>query len=121
MFMALGVGMAVNQFRAVFEAVIGHKSAFVRTPKYNLDALSAGAAGWRAKRYRGVRNWVPYVELMFAIYFTISVGYAMQQGLWGTVPFILIFFVGFWYVALLSLFQGRRRVAAPPVPVPAAG
>ncbi len=121
MFMALGVGMAVNQFRAVFEAVIGHKSAFVRTPKYNLDALSAGAAGWRAKRYRGVRNWVPYVELMFAIYFTISVGYAIQQGLWGTVPFILIFFVGFWYVALLSLLQGRRRAAAPPVPVPAAG
>ena len=120
MFMALGVGMAVNQFKAVFEAVIGHKSAFVRTPKYNLDASSTGSATWVAKRYRGVRSWVPYVELFFALYFTISVGYAVRQELWGTVPFIMIFFIGFWYIAILSLFQGRRRAKQVVAPAPAA-
>jgi len=120
MLMAMGVGMAVNQFKAVFEGVIGHQSAFIRTPKYNLNASSAGSANWVAKRYRGVRNWVPFVELFFAVYFTISVGFAVSQGLWGTVPFVMIFFVGFWYISMLSLFQGRRRAAPKTQPTAAA-
>jgi hypothetical protein len=111
MLMSMGVGMAVNQFKAVFEAVIGHKSGFIRTPKYNLDATSLGNTGWLTKKYRGSRSWVPWVELFFALYFTVSLSFAMSQNLWGTIPFIMIFFTGFWYVTILSLFQGRTRKA----------
>lgn len=120
MMMALGVGMAVNQFKAVFEAVIGHKSPFVRTPKYNLDASSQGSAGWLTKRYRGARNWVPFVELFFALYFTASLTFAISERLWGTIPFVMIFVVGFWYIAVLSLFQGRQRTKQALQPAPAA-
>jgi hypothetical protein len=118
MLMALGVGMTVNQAKAVFEAVIGNQSAFVRTPKFNLDQASKGNA-WATKRYRGVRGWAPWVELFFAVYFSISVGYCLSSGLWMTLPFVLIFFTGFWYVAILSLFQGRASRATSAEPAPA--
>ena len=34
MMLAVGIGLTVNQSKAVLEALIGHDSAFVRTPKY---------------------------------------------------------------------------------------
>ena len=69
---------------------------------------------------RSARNWIPFVELFFALYFTSSLVYAVSKGLWGTVPFVMIFVVGFWYVAGLSLFQGRRRTAPALQPQPTA-
>jgi cellulose synthase/poly-beta-1,6-N-acetylglucosamine synthase-like glycosyltransferase len=108
MMLAVGIGLTVNQSKAVLEALIGHESGFVRTPKYDQGGAAARDS-WLYKRYRGVRNLVPFVELAFAVYFTVVVGYAISQGLWGTLPFLALFFTGFWYVALLSLFQGRVR------------
>jgi cellulose synthase/poly-beta-1,6-N-acetylglucosamine synthase-like glycosyltransferase len=122
MMLAVGIGLTVNQSKAVLEALIGHESAFVRTPKY-AQGDAEHRHSWLLKRYRGVRNLVPFVELAFAVYFTVVVGYAVAQGLWGTLPFLALFFVGFWYVALLSLFQGRVRTHAavtPPRPAIAA-
>ena len=117
--MAVAVGLTVNQAKAVFEAVIGNESAFVRTPKFNQDGTSKGNSGWLAKRYRGARGLVPILELLFALYFTVSLGYCIRQQLWMTVPFVMIFFTGFWYVSLMSLFQGRRRVVTVADPAPA--
>jgi cellulose synthase/poly-beta-1,6-N-acetylglucosamine synthase-like glycosyltransferase len=121
--LAVGIGLTVSQSKAVVEALLGHQSAFVRTPKY----AQGGAAhrdSWLQKRYRGVRNLVPFAELLFALYFTVSVVYAIANGLWGTLPFLSLFVGGFWYVALLSLFQGRvaaeSAVGAPPRPAVAA-
>ena len=34
---ALGIGMSVNNAKAVLEAIFNHKTGFVRTPKYGLD------------------------------------------------------------------------------------
>lgn len=117
--MALGIGMAVNQAKAVFEAVIRRETPFVRTPKFNLDQSSKGAQ-WKAKRYKGAITWVPIAEMAFAMYFTGIFVYALTLGMWGTLPFLLLFLIGFWYVAGLSLAQrlaGRVRATAPrPVP-----
>jgi hypothetical protein len=116
--LAVGIGLTVNQSKAVMEALVGHRTAFVRTPKY---ATGEAAGNWTAKRYRGVRNWAPMIELVFAVYFTVVLGYAVGHGLFGAIPFLLLFFAGFWYVALMSLFQGRlaARPAAPVGPAPA--
>ncbi len=119
MMLAVGIGLTINQAKAVLEALLGHESGFVRTPKYDA-ASNDGPNAWVKKRYRGVRNLVPFVELAFAVYFTAVLGYACSERLWGTLPFLCLFFVGFWYIALLSLFQGRLArhpiVDAPPRP-----
>jgi cellulose synthase/poly-beta-1,6-N-acetylglucosamine synthase-like glycosyltransferase len=108
--LAVGIGLTVNQTKAVIEALFGHQSEFVRTPKF---AVKAGAS-WGSRLYRGSRGLVAFAELVLAVYFTISVLYAVNEGLWGSIPFLLIFVGGFWYVALMSFFQGRAATAPTP-------
>lgn len=118
--LAVGIGLTVNQAKAVLEALVGHRSGFVRTPKF---AVGEHPAAWAKKSYRGARNWAPYVELAFAVYFTAVMAYAVANALYGALPFLTLFFAGFWYVALMSLFQGRfasrPTFAAPPAPAAA--
>jgi hypothetical protein len=67
---------------------------------------------WKQKRYRGGMSFVPFVELALGLYFTAMAVYAAAYGIYGTLPFILIFQAGFLYAAGLSLFQNMVRVPA---------
>ncbi|MCE7934359.1 MAG: glycosyltransferase [Chlorobi bacterium CHB2] len=49
-FMAGTMGLAVNNTKAVIEAVISHRSAFNRTPKYNIKRR--GDRAWQRSAYR---------------------------------------------------------------------
>src|SRR3989304_933320 len=48
MVMAVGIGLAVNNSKAVIEAMLGHESEFARTPKYG---IGRGREGWQDKKY----------------------------------------------------------------------
>ncbi len=106
--LSLGIGISVNNAKAVLEALLGHASEFKRTPKYHVEA--AGDE-WKHKRYRGGVNFVPFVELAFGVYFSVMAWYAATHDIWGTLPFILLFQAGFLYAACLSLFQDVGRLA----------
>jgi cellulose synthase/poly-beta-1,6-N-acetylglucosamine synthase-like glycosyltransferase len=105
--LALGIGLSVNNAKAVLEGLFGRPSEFVRTPK--LGVLAA-TDDWRLKRYRGLTNWVPYIELALAFYFAAMAVYAVTHGLWGSLPFILIFQAGYLYTSVLSLIQEFERL-----------
>ena len=47
----------------------------------------------------------PLIELALGLYFTATVFYALANGIYGTVPFLVLFQVGFLYTGLLSLIQ----------------
>jgi cellulose synthase/poly-beta-1,6-N-acetylglucosamine synthase-like glycosyltransferase len=100
--LSIGVGISVNNAKAVIEGLFGGPSEFTRTPKYHIEG--AGDE-WKQKRYKGSLTWVPYVELMLGLYFTAMAVYALAYGIYGTLPFIMLFQCGFLYAALLSLFQ----------------
>jgi cellulose synthase/poly-beta-1,6-N-acetylglucosamine synthase-like glycosyltransferase len=108
--LAIGIGLSVNNAKAVLEALFGFSSEFKRTPKYRVEGNSAE---WRKKRYRGSINWVPWVELAFGLYFTLMAAYAISYGLIGTLPFILLFQCGFLYTSLMSLLQSLPRFLMP--------
>jgi len=103
--LSVGIGLSVNNAKAVIEALVGHDSEFTRTPKYRVEAAGDD---WRLKRYRGSLNFVPFVELALGLYFTVMAYYAAVNGILGTLPFIFLFQFGFLYAALLSLFQGFK-------------
>ncbi len=105
--LSVGIGLSVNNAKAVVEALIGHDSEFTRTPKYRVEAASDD---WRLKRYRGSLNFVPFIELALGGYFSLMAYYAVINGILGTLPFILLFQFGFLYAALLSLFQGFGKL-----------
>jgi len=99
---ALGIGLAVNNARAVIEAIIGHKSEFTRTPKYGIERRTQS---WKRSQYVPLKTLLPFVELAFAIYFSYFVFVAAQRGQWFSIPFLMLFQSGFAYVALCSLAQ----------------
>jgi len=107
--MALGIGLAFSNARAVLEALLGVKTEFVRTPKYRVEQTSD--ATWKRKKYRRKRGWLPLLELAFAVYFLLGILYSVRLHMWGTIPFLLLFFFGFGYMGVMSLLQtasGKR-------------
>jgi hypothetical protein len=102
--MALGIGLTVTNTRAVLEALIGKQTAFARTPKYRVESRTDKI---RATTYRKRLGWVPWIEILIGNYFAMTVYYAMQNENYLTVPFLLLFVVGYWYTGLMSLLQGR--------------
>ncbi|MCX6545511.1 MAG: glycosyltransferase family 2 protein [Acidobacteria bacterium] len=100
--MSIGIGLAVNNTRAVIEAMMGHESAFARTPKYGIER---GSDDWGAKKYRQVVAIQPLIETALGLYFTMTVFYALAHGIYGTLPFLVLFQFGFLYMGLMSLVQ----------------
>lgn len=100
--MAVGIGLSVNNARAVLEALFNHKSEFVRTPKYGDSRREKTIL---PGKYFALRGLVPYVELGFGVYFSYLLFQAMNRNQWSMIPFVLIFQVGFLYVGLMSVAQ----------------
>jgi len=101
--MSIGIGLCVNQTRAVFEALLGRETEFVRTPKHGIRGKRES---WSSKRYRAARSLTPAAELLMAAYFMVAVDVAVEHGHYISVPFLLLFLFGFGYVGTVSAWQG---------------
>ena len=102
--MALGIGLTITNTRAVLEALAGKQTAFARTPKYRVESKKDKIA---AAKYRKRLGWVPWLELLVGTYFALTVYYAIDNENYITVPFLLLFVIGYWCTGLMSLLQGR--------------
>jgi cellulose synthase/poly-beta-1,6-N-acetylglucosamine synthase-like glycosyltransferase len=100
--MSIGIGLAVNNTKAVFEALFNKQSEFARTPKYRVENDSDE---WIGKKYRQSFVVQPIIELALGLYFTATVFYALGNGIYGTLPFLVLFQLGFLYTGLLSIIQ----------------
>ncbi len=101
--MAMGTGLAVTNTKAVLEALFGIKSAFARTPKYRVEKKGERS---NAKKYRKRLGIIPWIEILIGCYFAATVWYAVSTENFFTVPFLLLFVLGYWYTGFLSVFQG---------------
>jgi len=102
--MSLGIGLTITNTIAVLEALVGKKTAFARTPKYRVESKKDKVG---ANKYRKRLGWVPWVELLIGTYFALAVIYAIDNENYFTVPFLLLFVIGYWCTGLMSLLQGR--------------
>ncbi len=100
--MSIGIGLCINNSKAVFEALMNQQSEFARTPKYRIEN---GGDEWVGKKYRQSVAVQPLIELALGLYFTATVFYALANGIYGTVPFLVLFQIGFLYTGLLSVVQ----------------
>ncbi|HEY2801408.1 MAG TPA: cellulose synthase family protein [Chthoniobacterales bacterium] len=105
--LALGVGLSINNARAVLEAVFNHQSEFKRTPKYGIERKSQQ---WRTCRYMPLKSLLPFIEIAFALYFSYFVWYALSHGQYFNLPFLILFQGGFLYVAISSVAQWWPRL-----------
>ena len=110
---ALGIGLAINNAHAVLEALLGRQTEFCRTPKYS---IVASGQSWRDKAYRSRINLTVPLEAAFAVHFALGIGIAVSQRIYLALPFLILFFLGYSSMAILTIAQAfapRRRRAVP--------
>ncbi|HEX5216494.1 MAG TPA: cellulose synthase family protein [Vicinamibacterales bacterium] len=100
--MAIGIGLAVNNAKAVLEAMFGDPGEFTRTPKYGIEKR---ADDWHQKKYHQSMPIQPLVEFGLGLYFTATVIYALSHEIYGTLPFLALFQFGFLYMGGMSILQ----------------
>jgi len=108
--MCLGIGMCVNNSRAVLEGLLGHESPFIRTPKYG-DASKKTA---RRAKYRIRTTVIPVIELLLSGYIAYAVRECILVRHYTAVPFLVLFALGYFYVGVTSLLQSHRAARAQP-------
>ena len=94
--------------------MFGKQSEFARTPKYGIERQSDE---WVGKKYHQTVGVQPMIELALGLYFSATVYYALVNGIYGTLPFLMLFQVGFLYCGLLSItqqFTGENLVLKTP-------
>jgi hypothetical protein len=109
--MSLGIGMAVNQTRAVIEGLFGRDVTFVRTPK--VGDTDGGPAV--TPMYLSSAGWTPWVELGLTLYFAVFTVIVVAKGWYASVPFLLLFGFGFGYVGFGSLKMARGASMPKPL------
>ncbi len=104
--LALGVGMAVNNAKAVLEAAFGHQSSFVRTPKFGMGDEAPSLQKTpvrRASEYQALRSViVPVLELTFGLFFLCIIGGQILRGDFLSAV-LMSPFLGFFYTSACSI------------------
>jgi len=106
-------GITVNNTVAVFDAILGKKNEFLRTPKFGIVKKSDS---WKNKEYVLPFTKTTLLEIFFAIYGLIAVFISVFSGNPIFAPMVAVPTVGFIYVAYLSIahsaFRKKRKVGS---------
>ena len=108
---AAGVTLTINNTRAFFEALIGHQTEFVRTPKYAINGTEKAKAP-AVTKYRSKVGVLPFLELALGCYFLFMVVYAIETYNFLAAPLLSIFVAGYFWAAISKLkFELKNRLA----------
>ncbi len=107
--MSIGIGIALNNSRGVIEALLGHESPFIRTPKYN-DTKTR-----RVLPTPSIKLWMSMIEIALGIYtLNCAVLAIVRNSTLISIPFLFLFASGYLYVGITSLrSQIQVNRAAP--------
>lgn len=104
-----GFGLCLTVSMAVVEGLLGKGGVFVRTPKLNLeDARKNKKMKPVDKAYIAPLNPLIWVEIALGLYALVT-GIVLAPLIgWGIVPWMIIYMLGFFYIAGLSILQNRE-------------
>ena len=100
------IGMSVNNTVAVFDAILGKKNEFLRTPKYGIIKKTDD---WRDKAYNLPFTRTTLLEIFFGIYGILGVFVAIFTSNPVFAPILGLHAVGFFYIAHMSLSHSRFK------------
>jgi cellulose synthase/poly-beta-1,6-N-acetylglucosamine synthase-like glycosyltransferase len=104
--MAVGVGVAFNNTRAVLSALSGNKGTFVRTPKAGDNSVKATTV------YRTRFPFASAIELGLGVYCLVGFANYTYAEKYLVGPFLGLYAVGFLVVGTMSLVHYLRTQAA---------
>ncbi len=103
--LALSVGMAINNLKAVLEAIFGHQSAFVRTPKYGVEQNENKKEVSKLKKtgYKAIKSFlIPILEIACGTFFLYIICIMVGKGNYLS-SVLMLPFMGFYYTGFCSL------------------
>jgi cellulose synthase/poly-beta-1,6-N-acetylglucosamine synthase-like glycosyltransferase len=100
-------GISVNNTIAVFDALLGKRNEFLRTPKFGVVKRSDK---WRDKDYVLPFNRTTLLEIFFSLYGCLSAFICIYSGSISFLPIILLQTIGLIYVTYLSIVDSRRKL-----------
>lgn len=100
-FFSVAMGFSLHNTLAVVEGHLGKKSAFIRTPKFNINT---GNTSWKKNVYLS-KNIHPNVilEFILCLYFGFAIYSAFLTQDFGLILFHIMLCFGFGFVSLKSL------------------
>ncbi len=98
MAMSLGAALAINNSVAVFEALLNLNSEFIRTPKYGITEEKKFVKEGYILNFK---NSIHYLEIVFTFYLIVGIIAVLFQQIFLTVPFLLFFPIGYFYLTFL--------------------
>jgi len=108
LFLSVSMGMSFHNAVAVFEGLIGIKSPFVRTPKFNIEQ---GSDRWKANVYlNSAMNGGTLIEGLLTLYFIGALYLAYYLGDFGLAPYHFMLALGFGAVYFYSVFHSRGQL-----------
>ena len=111
--LCLGCGMSLGNAREVVRGLRSQRSEFVRTPKQGAQRGRRAMATYRSP----VKIDLVALELLLTAYYAAGVVYALYFHLWGALPFLVLYLVGFGSVGIATVVETtsrpRSRVGAP--------
>ena len=96
----IGIGLAVTNTHATWEAFTGKSNEFLRTPK-------APSGGGAMHNYALPLDWTTWAECFLAFYALVTGMLALDLAR-GLAPFIFLYAAGFGYTAMLGFMQADR-------------
>jgi cellulose synthase/poly-beta-1,6-N-acetylglucosamine synthase-like glycosyltransferase len=100
-FLTVSMGLSLHNGMAVLEGYFGRKTAFIRTPKFNINTKNGE---WIGNKYLKTKlNWINIFELVLACYFGFGVFKGLQLNNYGLLPFHIMLSIGFLLVFSYSL------------------
>tara|TARA_R110000868_G_scaffold81946_2_gene231688 strand:+ start:2687 stop:4168 length:1482 start_codon:yes stop_codon:yes gene_type:complete len=100
-FYTIAMGFSFHNTLAVLEGLLGKKSEFIRTPKFNIESLKDK---WKQNTYiskKVSKNIV--VEGLLMLYFLFGMYSGIRLNDYGLMPFHLMLFFGFGFVFVKSI------------------
>ncbi len=104
-FLSMSMGISLHNTIAVLEGLLGFKSPFIRTPKFNVTKTNKN---WKSNKYLeqkiSGRTWL---EIFLSIYFLFGVIVAFLIKDFGLFPFHVMLFAGFGMVSFFTVKHTR--------------
>ena len=99
----IGFGLSLNNTFAAVEGLFGKTGgSFVRTPKFNLTDKRGDWAGSLYAQSISPLVWLEWAIGLYAVLTCVVLGTSLG---WQSIPWILVYAIGYFYVAGLNLVQ----------------
>jgi cellulose synthase/poly-beta-1,6-N-acetylglucosamine synthase-like glycosyltransferase len=104
----VGFGLSLSTTVAVLEGLFSKGGAFIRTPKLNLTNRTKHSQKIDGS-YMTPLSTMVWVEIALGLYALLTGIVLLRYIGWGVIPWMVIYMLGFFYIAGLNLIQHAPR------------